>query len=405
MQIGVEFHSRRGKVKAIEEEPTVNEPCNMQDDLSFMQTDVVSEVRAKPASQRVLAGISSDGDVDIGEDAGHSEHSHPLFVDDAFSLVQATTFVRQGKMASHAARAKAQKDGITTVAHQASSVDAFATKSTGRPWFGQRFDAFTSTPRDYQKWATLAICALVLQVFLWSIAKASKAMLKRLLACNRCSRGKRLQLSASELASTQQASSLALDLQQQLLLSSTQAALQKKLSFTFALNQLLDHVGVDVKLSGRNDGPAFIATLTEGQEEERTLKLASAVEPARGLMSVGPLQHPSRKDGAAVYRFSTGCTIGMLKAEGPGFWSLSKNDHVSLRMASPAPLTLAVTMNGREVAWVKPANDADAQNHPHEVGATMCELTVCEGGDSVLLVSCALAALIVSSSSGDESSQ
>lgn len=382
MQIGVEFHSRRGKART-SEASMVSEPCNMNDGVSLMQTDVISEARATPVSHRVAAGISSGGGVEVREDASQR---HPLFVNDAVSLLQSTGFVRQGKLGDRVARGKAP-----TNQHPASTKDTPAVKDSGKLWFGQRLPDAWATTWDYQKWAILAIgAALLLQLILWIAAKAK--MLKH---CRCRSRDKRLHLSASELASSQQASSLALDLQQQLLLSSSQAALHKKLSFTFALNQLLDHVSVDVKLSGRAEGPAFVATLTEDEKAGRTLKLASAVEPARGLMSVGPL-----RDGGVVHRFSTGCQIGMLKAVRPGVWCISKNDAVSLRMTSPAPLTVVVNKNGSEVAWVKPASQDAGPANP-EVCATMCELTVEEGSDSVLLVSCALAALIVSCSSGD----
>jgi len=166
----------------------------------------------------------------------------------------------------------------------------------------------------------------------------------------------------------------------------------KRLALTVPLRNLLDQSVGSVKLSRSADGLAFVATLLENASGERTVQLADAAAPMQALMSVGPLpQSGLLEDGAAVYRHTTGYTLGSLKSHGPGSWSLSKDGQTNICISSTAPFTLAMTVRDREVAWVKPLSETKEPDY--------VDLSFCEDGDPLLRVACALAVLVASSSS------
>jgi len=237
-----------------------------------------------------------------------------------------------------------------------------AAKGTGVLWLDNVIEKLTVKSWELREWIFFAMCLLVLEIVFWKATQTRAVKLKNV----------RVPKSWTA-ARTPPAS--------------------KRLCFTFPLRQLLDQSGGGVKLFGSSDGLAFMATLSEDASGDRIVQIMDAAEPAQPLMSVGPLPRSGLMDkGAAVHRYSTGYTIGALRSDGPGLWSLSKNGRTSLQMSSSAPFTLAMSMGGesKEEAWVKPLSEGKEPDY--------VDFSLCEQGDHVLLVACALAVLVASSS-------
>jgi len=98
VQLTVEKNWNRGKVRQ-----PLEEPSDMEDDISFMQTRVSSEHRIghKPAPahrsydvHHMMAGVTPDGDVDVVEQGVSQHRDRPPLSDDGmgdeFSLMQTT---------------------------------------------------------------------------------------------------------------------------------------------------------------------------------------------------------------------------------------------------------------------------------------------------------------------------
>lgn len=171
----------------------------------------------------------------------------------------------------------------------------------------------------------------------------------------------------------------------------------KRLSLSLPLRQLIEPNSGPVKLLGSADDPAYVATLLEDGSGNRTLQLAEAAEPTQVIMSVGPFTRAGvLEDGAAVHRYTSrdtrGYAQGVLFSTVPSSWSLSKNGPTTLQISSSAPFALTMTndaLEPKEVAWTKPLSQAKEPDY--------VDLSICEGGDSVLAVACAVAVLVASS--------
>jgi len=231
-------------------------------------------------------------------------------------------------------------------------------------WLGQLAERLSVRSWQIQQWASFAFCLLVLQCVVWMAMRT-----------RRKSKGSKKKSRVTP----------------------------QRLSLSLPLRQLIEPNSGPVKLLGSSDGPAYVATLHEDESGERTLQLAEAAEPTQVIMSVGPFTRAGvLEDGAAVHRYTQdaspevtprGCDQGVLQSTGPSAWSLSNNGRTTLQISSSAPFVLTMRnddLEPKEVAWIKPMSKAKEPDY--------VDLTISEGGDSVLPVACAVAVLVASSS-------
>jgi hypothetical protein len=397
VQLSVERNWNRGKVS---QQPAIP-PGELEDDIIFMQTRVEPEHRVKPTGHsydvhHMAAGVSPEGDVDVVEEGFSTHRDRPsLSLDDAFSLIQTKVQQRSRDLAEAAAKVSLLQTGVQISAmevdsnHRSDFKSLFATKdSIGEAWAEAAtdvllasqdpvklgiappstddesskitvsgiLDATVETAWELRRWIWFLLCLAVLQFVVW---QASIAKSKGLKGASRAS------------------------------------LLPKRLSLTLPLRQFLDQTGDSVKISRSADGLAFVAKLVEDDEGARIVQLADAATPGEASLSIGPLPRSGlAEEGAAVHRHSTGCTLGSLKTTGPGSFSLGKNGQMNLCISSSAPFTLAMSINDREVAWVKPLSGAKEPDY--------VDLCFCEGVDSMLYVACTLAVLVAASNESRE---
>lgn len=238
-------------------------------------------------------------------------------------------------------------------------------KGAGMVWLDHALEKMTVKAWELREWVYFLLCLLVLEGVVWraSLTKKAEDLLPRL-------RSKKGAAAAITVPA-------------------------RKVSLPLPLRQLLNQ-GSPVRFLG-SDGMALMATLLEDAATgNRTVQIADVAEPTIALISVGPLPRCGGLEecGAVVHRYSTGYTIGSLKADGKGSWSLNKGGRASLRMTSSAPFTFAVSANEKEVAWAKPRLEPKDRDY--------VDFSICEGGDPVLPVACVLALLVASSAGVEE---
>jgi hypothetical protein len=417
VQLTVEKNWKRGKTQ-----PSVlaKPVADMEDEISMMQTKVSSEHRINhrlhPDSHafdahHMMAGVTPDGDVDVVEaEVSGSRDRPPLSMDDSLSLLQttaalgraapgaelftedsedsvdgaefsllqlavglvkvretvaATSLLAEQPAAEVPAGGSWSQAAAATLLKSPADVgkDLVPTNGTGIPRLDRLLEKMTVKPWELQEWVCFLICLLILECVVWKAAQTRPSNIKDARMARSWMR-------------------------------SSTAAPSKRLSLTLPFRQLLNE-GKSVKLKSAADGVAYLAVLSEDAVGNRTVQISDAAQPTMVLMSVGPIPRSgSMEDGAAVHRHSTGFTIGALMSDGEGSWTLSKNGKTKLQLSSPSPLSLAISTSGREpkeVAWVKPLSEAKEPDY--------VDLSICEVGDPVLPMACAIAVLVASSSS------
>jgi len=283
-------------------------------------------------------------------------------IEDAFSLLQ--TKIEVSSVVVH--REDSQAKPVESVS-----------KGTGILWLDSTLEKLKLSSWEIRQWITFLVCLLMLE---YVVYKATVTKVLKPEDLEKLTRWKKAR---------------------------TPEARPNRLCLSVPLRQLLDKTVAAVQLlRSTDDSPAFLATLSEDAASgDRTVQVRDAAKPTEALISVGPLARSnSVEDCSAVYRHGAGHTIGALKAEGPGSWSVCKNGQQSLQISSSAPGTLAISTSGggtmnamrachfNEVAWVRPPL---AEQQAQKISESV-ELSICEDFDSALAVACALAVLVTS---------